>query len=94
MNIELSKLQDDRILLMSDRPMPDVVKRIEYYREQRLFMVVWHDDDMEDLLMHHEIPIDFEMAIEKAPNILVYALYPDSEPLGYKAPLIKVGDIF
>ncbi len=94
MNVELSKLSDDRIMLMSDRPMPDIVKRIEYYREQRLFMLVWHDEDMEELIMHHEVPIDFAMAIEKAPHVYIYALYPDSEPLGYKAPLIKVGDIF
>lgn len=94
MNIELSRLNDDRILLMSDRPMPDLVKRIEYYRDQRMFMIVWHDERLDDLMMRHEVPIDFAIAIEKAPNILVYSLYPDGQPMGYHAPLIKVGDIF
>lgn len=94
MNIELAKMNDDRILLVSDEPMPDIVKRVEYYREQRLFMVIWYDENIEELLMHHEVPIDFAMAIEKTPNILVYSMYPDHDPIGYKVPLIKVGDIF
>ncbi len=94
MNIEISKLTDDRILMVSDVPMPDIVKRVEYYREQKLFLLSWYDNEMEDLLMHHEVPIDFAIAIERAPNILVYSLYPDHEPIGYKAPLVKVGDIY
>lgn len=94
MNLELAKMNDDRILLVSDMPMPDVVKRVEYYRDQRLFMIVWYDENMEELLMHHEVPIDFAMAIEKTPNILIYSFYPDHDPIGYKVPLIKVGDIF
>lgn len=94
MNVELAKLNDDRILLVSDEPMPDIVKRVEYYRDQRLFMVIWYDENIEELLMHHEVPIDFAMAVEKAPNILVYNMYPGHDPIGYKVPLIKVGDIF
>lgn len=94
MNIELAKMNDDRILLVSDEPMPDVVKRVEYYRDQRLFMIIWYDDNLDELLMHHEVPIDFAIAIEKTPNILVYSMYPDHPPIGYKVPLIKVGDIF
>lgn len=94
MNLELAKMNDDRILLVSDTPMPDVVKRVEYYRDQRLFMIVWYDENMDELLMHHEVPIDFAMAIEKTPNILIYSFYPDHDPIGYKVPLIKVGDIF
>ena len=94
MNLELAKMNDDRILLVSDMPMPDVGKRVEYYRDQRLFMIVWYDENMEELLMHHEVPIDFAMAIEKTPNILIYSFYPDHDPIGYKVPLIKVGDIF
>lgn len=93
MNIELAKLKDDRMMLVADRPFPDIVKRVEYYREQKLFQVVWFEEEMDDLLMHHEVPIDFAMAVEKAPNILIYSLFPDHEPIGYKVPLVKVGDI-
>lgn len=94
MNIELSKLQDDRILIVSDVPMPDIVKRVEYYREQKLFMLVWRDEDLDDLLMSHEVPIDFAMAIERSPNVIIYNMFPNDKPLGYKVPLVKVGDVF
>ena len=93
MNIELSKLNDGRIFMVSDQIMPDIVKRVEYYREQRLFMLVWHDTDMEELLMHHEVPIDFAMAIERSPNVIISTLFQDQKPVSYKAPLVKVGDI-
>lgn len=94
MNIELTMLQDERVLLVSDRPMPSVVKRVEYYRDQRLMMLVWHNADVEEVLLHHEVPIDFAMAIERTPNIIIYTIFPDHDPIGYKAPLVKVGDIF
>ena len=94
MNIELAKLSDDRILFVSDRPMPDIVKRVEYYRDQKLFMLCWYDQEMENLLMQQEVPIDFAMAIEKTPSVIVYSLYPDHQPIGYKVPLVKIGDLY
>ena len=39
MNIELAILNDGRVTLVSDSPLPDVVRRVEYYRDQRLFSV-------------------------------------------------------
>ena len=92
MNIELAKLNDGRIQMISDQPMPDIVKRVEYYREQRLFMLVWYDTDVEELLMHHEVPIDFAMAIERSPNVIISTLFQNEKPVSYNAPLVKVGD--
>lgn len=94
MNIELSVLRDDRVLLVSDRPMPAIVKRVEFYREQRLFMLVFTDGaEQKDLLMHYEVPQRMVYSIEKSPDILLYTMFPDYPPIGYKAPLIKVGNI-
>ncbi len=93
MNIELGILNDGRVMLVSDQPMPHVVKRVEYYRDQRLFMLVYKTSDEEGELMHYEVPESMVKPVEKSPNVLVYSLFPGLKPLGYKVPLIKVGDI-
>lgn len=87
-------------MLVSDRPLPSVVSRVEYYREQRLFMLVYNtitaqDDDNEDSdLLEYEIPENMAKPVEHSPNVIIYSLFPDHDPIGYKVPLIKVGDIY
>ena len=94
MNVELGILNDGRVTLVSDAPLPDVLTRVEYYREQRLFQLVFHDDNIDDALMECEIPEKLAMPIEKSPNVIIFVLYPEAEPLGYKVPLIKVGELY
>jgi len=93
MNIELAVLDDGNVMLVSDAPLPDIVKRVEYYREQKLFQLVFHNPEQEDQLMHYEISNDMSPSIEKTPNIMIYSLYPNHEPLGYKVPLVRIGEI-
>ena len=90
MNIELGLLYDGNVMLVSDTPLPDIVRRVEYYREQRLFMVVY--DDSEEEMMHYEVPENMANPIENTPNIMIYSLFPDHEPIGYKVPLVQVGN--
>jgi len=94
MNIELGILKDGGVMLVSDRPLPDIIKRVEFYREQRLFMLIYRSDDSHTELMHYEVPEPLTHPIEKSPEVIVYSLYPDHEPIGYKVPLIKVGDLY
>ena len=94
MNIELTVLGNGVVMLVSDKPMPDMVRRIEYYRDQRLFMMVYDDSSMEDDLLHYEVPIDLASAVERTPNVVVYNMFPDHPPVGYKVPLVKVGDVY
>ena len=98
MNIELGVLHDGVVMLASDEPLPHIVKRVEFYREQRLFMLVYNDRDMQNEekneLMHYEVPENLTYSVEKSPNIIIYSLFPDEEPVGYRVPLIKVGDLF
>ena len=95
MNIELGILKDGRVMLACDAPLPDVVRRVEYYREQRLFMLVYNDFEKHgDKLMECEIPDHLALPVEKSPNIVVFTLFKDEEPLGYKVPLVKVGDLY
>lgn len=94
MNIELAILNDGRVTLVSDAPLPDVVRRVEYYREQRLFQLVYNDSKNEDHLMECEIPQHMALPVEKSPNVIIFTLFPGLEPLAYKVPLIKVGEIY
>jgi hypothetical protein len=94
MKIELGILHDGRVMLASDTPLPHVVKRVEFYRDQRLFMLVYNTEDEEGELMHYEVPDNMSKPIEKSPNVIIYSLFPDHEPIGYKVPLIKVGELY
>ena len=94
MNIELGILNDGRVTLVSDAPLPGIVKRVEYYRDQRLFQLVYQNPDFADELMECEIPEKLSAPIEKSPNVIILTLFGDLEPLGYKAPLIKVGELY
>ncbi len=92
MNIELAALSDGNVMMVSDEPLPDIVRRVEYYREQRLFLLIFDDPQYEDELMQYEISTDLSRSVEKTPNIMIYSLYPDHEPIGYKVPLVQVGN--
>lgn len=90
MNIELGVLHDGSVMMVSDQPLPDMVCRIEYYKDQRLFMLVYDDEQIGDDLMHYEIPSEMKPHVERAPNVILYSLYPNREPIGYKVPLIQI----
>ena len=94
MKIEIGILDDGRITLVCDKPLPDIVKRVEYYRDQRLVMLVYDGRELEDQLMECELPEHMSDPIEKAPNVVIFTLFPGLEPVGYKAPLIKVGEVY
>ena len=94
MNIELGVLSDGGVMLVSDRPLPDIVCRVEYYRDQKLFNLVYFDEALCEELMHYEVPSHMTQSVESTPNIMIYSLFPDHEPIGYKVPLVQVGDIF
>jgi hypothetical protein len=45
-------------------------------------------------LMHYEVPENMTYPVEKSPNVMIYSLFPNQEPLGYTVPLVKVGELF
>ncbi len=94
MNVELGILKDGGVMLVSDTPLQDVIKRVEFYREQRLFLLIYDNEDQDSELMHFEVPQHMAYPIEKSPDLIIYTLYKGQEPAGYKVPLIKVGDIY
>lgn len=94
MRIEIGTLDNGGVILACKPALDDVVRRVEYYRDQRLFMLVFHKGDLGDYLIPYEIPEDFEKPVDRSPNVMIFSLFDDHEPVGYKAPLVKVGDFY
>ncbi|MGQ0527433.1 MAG: hypothetical protein ACT4OY_05310 [Alphaproteobacteria bacterium] len=92
MMIDLGILGDGGLMLVCSEPLPDIVKRVEFYREQRLLNVIYFNEKEGSDLMHREVPINLAASVEKSPDVLIYSLFIDDEPVGYKAPLIQVGE--
>lgn len=91
--IELGQLKDGRLILASNQSFPADVMRVEYFREQRLFMLVYEGGgDRPDDLMPCEIAPEMAHKIESSADVMVVAMAPtDREPYGYQVPLIQVG---
>lgn len=92
MNISLGHLPDGDLVLVSDSTFPADVKRIEYYRDQKLFMLVYDDPAHEGDLMHYELADDMARKVERKSSMVV--IEPDimtGRPMGYYASLIQVG---
>ncbi len=91
MSIELGELPDGDLVLVSDMRLPSDVKRIEYYRDQRLLMLVYEADHEGDL-MHYELKDDVASKVERRSSMVI--IEPDlltGRPSGYYASLIQVG---
>lgn len=92
MNIELGQLPDGDLVLVCDSTFPADVKRVEYYREQKLFMLVYDDPAHEGDLMHYEVSDDLAPRVERKSSMVI--IEPDlmtGRPMGYYTSLIQVG---
>lgn len=94
-NIELNILNDGGVLLIADEGLRDVVKRVEFYRDQRLMQLVYHDEEkFANDLMENEVPVKLVKLVEHSPDVIIYSLFKGKKPLGYKVPLVTVGDYY
>lgn len=91
--IELGQLRDGRLIVASNEPFPADIQRVEYYREQRLFVLVYEETaDYADDLMPCEISPELAAKIHSSPDIMVVAMaQKGQEPYGYPVPLVQVG---
>ncbi|MBP9050439.1 MAG: hypothetical protein KBC88_08250 [Alphaproteobacteria bacterium] len=92
MNIELGQLPDGDLALVSDRSLPGDVKRVEYYRDQKLFMLIYDREGHEGDLMHYELTDDVAEKVRRRSNLVI--IEPDAfsgKPMGYYTSLIQVG---
>jgi predicted metal-dependent peptidase len=93
MIIELAVLNDGRLLMSMKEPLPDIVKRVEYYADQKLLNLVFKKIDDETKLLEREVPDQMIHSVEKSPEVIIYTLFTDHDPVGYKVPLVKVGNL-
>ena len=91
MNVELGKLADGGLVVMCDAPFPHEIRRIEYYRDQRLMMLVYNTSDHDSDLMHYELSGIAAQSVETSPSVLVVDHAPDRKLYGYDVPLVQVG---
>lgn len=90
--IRLGQAMDGRLILGSNEPFPADVKYVEYYKDQRLFSLVFETEDEESQLMPCEVCHETAAIVRQSPNIMVIAMAEEGvEPYGYTVPLIQIG---
>ena len=94
--IRLGQSVDGRLVMASNQEMPADIARVEYYRDLRLFMLVYEgqDENGEEKsdLMPCEMSKEVAQIIHNSPDIIVVAMnQAGREPFGYIAPLVQIG---
>lgn len=92
MGFALGELPDGDIALVCSSALPSDVRRIEYYRDQRLLMLIYEIPEHNGELMHYELNEDVAEKVKKRSSMVI--VQPDSvtgQPMGYYTSLIQVG---
>ena len=91
-NIDLCELPDGTLMIITDKRLPATARRIEYYRDQKLLMLVYDQDSHEGDLMHHELPEDAIQKVSTARRILIVVCSNSNQNTEYfYVPLIQIG---
>lgn len=91
-NIDLCELPDGTLMIVTDQRLPADAQRIEYYKDQKLMMLVYDLKDHEGDLMSYELPEEAMRKVMMARKILVVAYANDNrDPDQFRVPLIQIG---
>jgi len=90
-NIELGQLQNGALVILSDPPFGRTICRVEYYRDQKLMMLIYDDPAHEGDLMHYELTEPAMAKVEVSPNVMIVSQSPEKMLHGYDVPLIQIG---
>ena len=91
-NIDLCELPDGTLMIITDSRLPADAQRIEYYKDQKLMMLVYNKENHEGDLMHNELPDEVVRKVMLARKILVVAYSNDDlDPDQFYVPLIQIG---
>ncbi|MGB1076941.1 MAG: hypothetical protein ACPG05_01430 [Bdellovibrionales bacterium] len=91
-NIDLCELENGTLMIVTDSRLPADACRIEYYKDQKLLMLVYDQKDHEGDLMTQELPEEAIRKVILARKILVVAFANDNQdPDEYTVPLIQIG---
>lgn len=90
--IRLGQAMDGRLILGSNEIFPAEIKHVEYYKDQRLFSLVFDTEDEESSLMPCELCPRTAAIVHASPNIMIIAMAEaGEEPYGYMVPLVQIG---
>jgi hypothetical protein len=92
MTIDIGKLRDGSLAVISNEPFPATVRHIEYYKDQRLFQIIFNRPDTDPLLITQELDAKGARYAESAPDMMIVVMAEGTdEPFGYEVPLIQIG---
>ena len=92
MIFEVGQLKDGRIMLVTDKHFPGEVRRAEFYRDMKLFMLVYDNAEYDSELMDYEISEAAADVIKTASsNIYVVNAENPNDLVGFDVPLVQVG---
>ncbi len=92
MNIQMGHLPEGDLVMVCDQKLPAEVKRVEYFRDQKLLMLVYLNGDREDELMHYELSDNYARKVElKSSLVIVEPDIQTGQQMGYYTSLIQVG---
>ena len=90
--IHLGITNDERLIMASNQELPSDIERVEYYREQKLFNLVFEDKNQADQLMPCEMSDEVSQIIKSSPDVIIVAMaQDDQQPYEYIAPLVQIG---
>jgi hypothetical protein len=90
MNVELARLKDGRPLIVADSQLPHPVQRVEFYRDQRLVVLVYDKPDHEDDLMQCELTEASIKLFEDNSRVMVVSYAGKKDVKYYDVSLVKV----
>ncbi len=91
MNVEFGKFGDGGMAIVSDDFFPHRIRRVEYYRDQRLIQLVYDQDpELQGELMHYELSDAAVKLAEASENVTIIMASPDKKVYGYHVTLVKV----
>lgn len=90
--IRLGQTDDGRLLIASNQSLPSDIERVEYFRDQKLFMFVYEDKEQEDQLMPCEVSDEVSDIIKASPDVVIVVMAEENqESYEYIAPLVQIG---
>ncbi len=91
LNLQLGHLPEGDLVIASASKLPHEVKRVEYYRDQKLFMLVYDDQEHEGDLVHYELTDANAHKLGHKSNIVIVEPDEMGQAMGYYTSLIQIG---
>ena len=91
-HFKLGVLKDGAMALMMDQPPAKPLKRVEFYRDQRLLKLIYDDGSDDGDLIEYELSDHAADLIKQSSrNILVVDASTPDDPQGFDIPLVQIG---